>query len=111
MKTFNHIPVLLEEAIDGLAVTAGKKYIDATLGGGGHTSLIIQKGGIVLGIDQDSDAIDFVSQNKESRIKNKELRVVKGNFEDIKKIEKDNGFEKIDGILFDFGVYSYKLDS
>jgi 16S rRNA (cytosine1402-N4)-methyltransferase len=111
MKSYNHIPVLLEEAVDGLAVTAGKKYIDATLGGGGHTSLIIQKGGIVLGIDQDSDAIDFVSQNQESRIKNKELRVVKGNFEDIKKIAKDNGFEKIDGILFDFGVSSYQLDS
>ena len=65
MKQFNHIPVLLEEAVDGLQVKKGKNYIDATLGGGGHTGLILQKGGIVLGIDQDNDAIDFVSQNQE----------------------------------------------
>ncbi len=111
MKQFNHIPVLLEEAVDGLQVKKGKNYIDATLGGGGHTGLILQKGGIVLGIDQDNDAIDFVSQNQELRIKNKELRVIKGNFEDIKKIATENGFEKVDGILFDFGVSSYQLDN
>lgn len=111
MKQFNHIPVLLEEAVEGLNVTNGKHFIDATLGGGGHTGLILQKGGIVLGIDQDIDAVDFVSQNQELRIKNEELRVVKGNFEDIKKIATENGFEKIDGILFDFGVSSYQLDN
>lgn len=111
MKQFNHIPVLLEEAVEGLNVTNGKHFIDATLGGGGHTGLILQKGGIVLGIDQDIDAVDFVSQNQELRIKNEELRVVKGNFEDIKKIATENEFEKIDGILFDFGVSSYQLDN
>lgn len=111
MKQFNHIPVLLEEAVEGLNVTNGKHFIDATLGGGGHTGLILQKGGIVLGIDQDIDAVEFVKQTQELRIKNDELRVVKGNFEDIKKIATENGFEKIDGILFDFGVSSYQLDN
>ncbi len=111
MKQFNHIPVLLEEAVEGLNVTNGKHFIDATLGGGGHTGLILQKGGIVLGIDQDIDAVDFVSQNQELKIKNKELRVVKGNFEDIKKIATENGFDQVDGILFDFGVSSYQLDN
>lgn len=111
MKQFNHIPVLLEEAVEGLNVTNGKHFIDATLGGGGHTGLILQKGGIVLGIDQDIDAVEFVKQTQELRIKNDELRVVKGNFEDIKKIATENEFEKIDGILFDFGVSSYQLDN
>lgn len=111
MNQFNHIPVLLEDAVDGLNVSAGKRYIDATLGGGGHTSLILQKGGTVLGIDQDQDAIDYVTKTQESRLRNKELRVIKGNFEDIKKLANDNGFEKVDGILFDFGVSSYQLDN
>jgi len=111
MKQFNHIPVLLEDAVAGLNVTKGKRYIDATLGGGGHAGLILQKGGIVLGIDQDQDAIEFVMHSQESRIKNKELRVTKGNFEQIKKIAEENGFEKVDGILFDFGVSSYQLDN
>ena len=111
MKQFNHIPVLLEDAVAGLKVTKGKRYIDATLGGGGHASLVIEKGGIVLGIDQDADAIEFVMHSQESRIKNKELRVTKGNFEQIKQIAEENGFEKVDGILFDFGVSSYQLDN
>jgi len=111
MKQFNHIPVLLEDAVAGLNVTKGKRYIDATLGGGGHAGLILQKGGIVLGIDQDQDAIEFVMHSQESRIKNKELRVTKGNFEQIKKIAEENGFEQVDGILFDFGVSSYQLDN
>lgn len=111
MKQFNHIPVLLEEAVDGLNVTDGKHYIDATLGGGGHTGLILQKGGIVLGIDQDADAIEFVKQTQNEKLKTEKLKIVKGNFEDIKRIAKENGFEKVDGILFDFGVSSYQLDN
>ena len=88
MKQFNHIPVLLEEAVEGLNVTNGKHFIDATLGGGGHTGLILQKGGIVLGIDQDIDADDFGSQNQAVRSKHEEVRVGKGNFEEINRIAK-----------------------
>lgn len=111
MKQFNHTPVLLEDAVNSLNVTSGKKYIDATLGGGGHAGLILERGGMVLGIDQDTDAIEFVTKSQESQVTSQKLKIVKGNFENIKKIAEENGFEKVDGILFDFGVSSYQLDN
>lgn len=106
-----HKSVLLKEAVDVLKISRGKKYIDATLGGGGHTSEIIKKGGIVLGIDQDQDAIDFVSQNQKEAIESHELRFAKGNFSDIDEIAKENGFEIVSGILLDLGVSSHQLDT
>ena len=54
-----HIPVLLKETVELLKVEPGKKYIDATLGGGGHTQEIIKRGGIVLGIDCDLEAVEY----------------------------------------------------
>lgn len=106
-----HTPVLLKEAVDGLNVQAGQKYIDATLGGGGHTEEIIKRGGIVLGIDQDQDALEFVKANYEARIKNQELKIAKGNFSEIEEIAKENGFEKASGILFDLGLSSNQIDN
>lgn len=108
---FSHIPVLLTEAVDALKVRRDGKYIDATFGGGGHSQVIIEKGGIVLGIDQDLAAIDAGIKNLESRIKNHNLKLALGNFADIKKIATENGFEKVSGILLDLGVSSYQLDS
>ena len=61
-----HEPVLLKEAIAGLRAEKNKKYIDATLGGGGHTIEILRRGGIVLGLDVDREAIEYVQE----RIKN-----------------------------------------
>lgn len=90
-----HIPVLLKEAVDGLAVRPGGKYIDATFGAGGHTAEIVRRGGNVLAIDVDPAT----------------LAPVKGNFRDIAKIAKENGFERVDGILFDLGVSSMQLDT
>ncbi|MEK9176124.1 MAG: 16S rRNA (cytosine(1402)-N(4))-methyltransferase RsmH [Patescibacteria group bacterium] len=105
-----HKSVLLREVINALNVRNGQKYIDATLGGGGHTSSIIEKGGIVLGIDADEEAIEFVSKTLELRIKNHELRLARGNFAEIDQIAKESGFEKVSGILFDLGVSSHQLD-
>lgn len=110
-NNFHHIPVLLSESLDALNVSEGKKYIDATLGGGGHTREIIKHGGMVLGLDQDQDAIKHVQEDQSVNIKNQKLTLVKGNFADIKKIALENGFEKVDGILFDLGVSSYQIDS
>ncbi len=117
-----HKSVLVQEAIDGLKVRTGSKYIDATLGGGGHTSSIVEKGGLVLGIDADQEAIDFVKANFQfsrlpkpgtggQAISNFQLRTARGNFADIDKIAKENGFEKVSGILFDLGVSSHQLDT
>lgn len=110
MNNFSHIPVLLEEGVEALNVRPNGRYVDATLGGGGHTSLILQKGGIVLGIDQDQDALDYVSESQSLAIENKKLVLAKGNFRDIRILANENGFTNIDGVLFDFGVSSYQLD-
>jgi 16S rRNA (cytosine1402-N4)-methyltransferase len=102
-----HISVLLNETIEALQVKPGEKYIDATLGGGGHTSEILKLGGKVLGIDQDQDALDFV-RGKLGADKN--LVLAKGNFKDIASLAKDNGFKDLSGILFDLGVSSHHVD-
>ena len=110
-----HTPVLLREVLDGLRIEPGKKYIDATLGGGGHTESILQLGGKVLGIDVDQDAIDFVSKeigNWKLEIGNSsEVKLARGNFRDIQEIAKTHGFDNVAGILFDFGVSSHQIGS
>jgi 16S rRNA (cytosine1402-N4)-methyltransferase len=105
MKTDTyHTPVLLDEAIEYLRIEPGKKYIDATLGGGGHTKAILKRGGLVLGIDVDQDALDFVSENQK-------LILAKGNFKDIDEIAHLKGFDKAWGIIFDLGVSSHQIDT
>ncbi|MBU1326641.1 16S rRNA (cytosine(1402)-N(4))-methyltransferase RsmH [Patescibacteria group bacterium] len=110
-----HVPVMLKEVIDGLNIKPGKKYIDATIGGGGHGWEIVKLGGYLLGIDTDRDALEFARRKLEDR--NSKLdraeswKLVQGNFRNIEKIAKENGFDKTDGILFDLGVSSHQLDT
>lgn len=102
MNTF-HTPVMLAEVLEGLAVREGGKYIDATVGGGGHGIEIVRRGGRLLGIDQDPEAVEFAKQNFK--------KIVKGNFRDIERIAKEQGFDEADGILLDLGVSSHQLDA
>ena len=103
-----HTPVLKTEVIEALHVAKGKKYIDATLGGAGHTEEILKVGGVVLGIDTDAEAI---AQGKERLKEYKNYTLVQGNFRNLEEIAKKNGFLHIDGILFDLGVSSHQLDT
>ena len=108
-----HKPVLLKEAIKALNIRKGKKYIDATLGGGGHTKEILKRGGIVLGIDWDAETISKLKTKNEkvkTYIKNKRLILRKGNFRDIKKIAQKHGFDKSAGILFDLGLSIWQIE-
>ncbi|MCL5435184.1 MAG: 16S rRNA (cytosine(1402)-N(4))-methyltransferase RsmH [Patescibacteria group bacterium] len=105
-----HTSVLLKEAIDLLQVKKGGKYIDATLGGGGHTKEILSRGGIVLGIDVDEEALDCVEKNFKFQILNFKLTLVKGNFRDLEKIARSNNFNKVSGIIFDLGVSSFQIE-
>src|SRR3989344_1055392 len=105
-----HKSVLLQKAINGLNVCPGLRYIDATLGGGGHSLAIIDRGGVVLGIDQDEEAIEFVNENQKSKIKNQKLKLARGNFREIDRIAKESGFRKASGILFDLGLSSHQID-
>ncbi|PIS14540.1 16S rRNA (cytosine(1402)-N(4))-methyltransferase [Candidatus Shapirobacteria bacterium CG09_land_8_20_14_0_10_39_12] len=115
MKTSNtyHIPALLNETVDLLNVKPGKRFIDATLGGGGHSEEIVRKKGMLLGIDQDPEAVSFASE----RLKTFACpglvppKIVQSNFSRIDEVAKDVGFEKVDGILFDLGVSSHQLET
>ena len=110
MNSF-HTPVLLKEVIDFLRVKKGLKYIDATLGGAGHTKEIVSHGGIVLGIDFDQEALDYVEKNFKFQISNFKLTLAKGNFRNLDKIAHLKSFDKVSGILFDLGVSSFQLEN
>lgn len=115
LDTAFHLPVLLRETITGLAVGRDKKYIDATLGGGGHSLEIIKSGGVLLGIDQDIEAIVYFTKrlninNLQSLLGNK-IFLVQENFVHLKNIADKNGFKQVSGILFDLGVSSYQISA
>ncbi|HKC14618.1 MAG TPA: 16S rRNA (cytosine(1402)-N(4))-methyltransferase RsmH [Patescibacteria group bacterium] len=101
-----HKSVLPIEAIDLLQVKIGKRYIDATLGGGGHAQRILESGGIVLGIDMDYEAIRYVKD----KVQDPNLKLAQGNFKDMKKIAELHGFGKVAGILYDLGVSGHQLE-
>lgn len=105
-----HIPVLPSVAIEYLKVTKGGKYIDCTLGGGGHTEKIIELGGIVLGIDQDIEAINYSKKRFSKQIEDKKLVLEQGNFAHLKEIADKTGFNQANGILFDLGVSTHQLE-
>ena len=111
---FKHIPVLLNEVIDGLNIDENGIYVDATLGGGGHSEKILEKlehgKGFLVGIDQDEDAIKATTIRLEKYISEKKLLVVKNNFENVVDVLNDLNIKKINGILFDLGVSSYQFD-
>lgn len=108
-----HVPVLLKGAIEGLNVRQGGKYIDATIGGGGHSLEILKRGGKVLGIDVDPEAIRYVEESIKYQVAGikSNLTLVRGNFVHLKEISKDHGFTKVAGILFDLGVSSHQLET
>jgi 16S rRNA (cytosine1402-N4)-methyltransferase len=113
---FSHKPVLLEECIEGLNIIPDGIYVDGTLGGGGHSEEILKRldsRGILLGIDQDENAINAAEERlikKDDFVSQAKMIFAKANFNDIKKVCIDNGIEEVDGVLLDLGVSSYQLD-
>ena len=105
-----HIPVLLQETVDGLDVKRGGRYVDGTLGRAGHAREILKRGGEVLGIDRDDAAISAVGEWKRGDAAGERLTVVKGEHGDLEKIANENGWTEVDGVLLDLGVSSPQLD-
>ncbi len=107
---FEHIPVLLKEAIDGLNIREDGIYVDGTLGGAGHSYQIIKRltTGKLIGIDQDINAINKAKEVL--RDYSDKTILVHDNYVNIKKILFNLGIEKVDGILLDIGVSSHQLD-
>lgn len=108
--SFNHVSVLLGECIEALNVKSNGIYVDGTLGGGGHSFKILQllDSGKLIGIDQDTDALNAAT----GRLKIFEDRFVPfhSNFSKLTDVLDELGVEKIDGLLLDLGVSSYQLD-
>ena len=107
---FKHIPVLLNECIEGLNINPDGIYVDGTLGGAGHSSQIIKKlssKGMLIGIDRDEEALKAA---KEKLKDYNNVKYVHGNHDDIKQILSELNMDKVDGILLDLGVSSYQLD-
>ena len=86
--------------MEALAVKPGGRYVDGTFGRGGHAREIVRRGGEVLGIDRDDEAVAAAG----------DIRVVRGRHGDVKKIACENGWQEVDGILLDLGVSSPQLD-
>lgn len=107
---FKHIPIMLEECINGLNIKKHGIYVDGTLGGAGHSLEIVKRleNGTLIGIDQDKNAI----KKAKTVLKGYEDKtlIVNDNFRNIKKILFDLNIEAIDGILLDLGVSSHQLD-
>ncbi|MFA5991294.1 MAG: 16S rRNA (cytosine(1402)-N(4))-methyltransferase RsmH [Candidatus Doudnabacteria bacterium] len=121
MKSYIHIPVLLNEVLEYLQPRLGQNFVDATLGGGGYTVSIqnlIAPGGKTLSIDLDEDAIknfQFLISNSQTNpklINHNEKNIVlhQGNFRDLDKIIKYHEFPAPDGIVADLGLSSYELE-
>ena len=109
-SNFQHYTVMAHEAVDALQCESGKIYVDATLGGGGHSELILQKiqpDGRLIAFDIDSDAINYASE----RLKNyKNLTIVKESYSNIKKVLQDLDIKEITGgIVFDLGASYHQL--
>lgn len=111
---FKHIPVLLNETISGLNINKDGIYVDATLGGGGHSEKILEAldngKGKLIGIDQDEEAIEFTKERLKKYIEKNKLIIKKDNFENIDLVLDELNIGKVDGVLFDLGVSSYQFD-
>jgi 16S rRNA (cytosine1402-N4)-methyltransferase len=109
---FRHTPVLLAEVLNGLAPRSGGRYLDGTLGGGGHAAAVLEAcapNGRLLGIDADPAAL--VAAGARLAAFGERVTLAHGNFRDIRRLARENSFEQIDGVLLDLGVSSHQLDT
>lgn len=110
---FSHKPVLLDECIENLNIRQDGIYVDGTLGGAGHSSEIYRrlgKDGLLIGIDQDKDALEASRKRLTAIGGQAGLIIENSNFRYIPEVCLKNGIKGVDGILLDLGVSSYQLD-
>ncbi len=107
-----HIPVLFREVIDSLRPRAGGRYIDGTVGAGGHAVGVLEAAGpeaMLLGLDADPDALAIAAQILAPYAE--QVRLVNENFSHLAEVAKGMGFMEVDGVLLDIGVSSMQLDA
>ena len=109
---FKHIPIMLEQVIEGLDIKPDGIYVDGTLGGGGHSYEIAKRlvsGGRLIGIDQDEAAINAAGARLSGF--NDRVTIVRSNYAQIVSILHSLDINRVDGILLDLGVSSHQLDN
>ncbi len=107
---FNHIPVLLDQCLEGLDIRSDGIYVDGTAGGAGHSSAIasrLDENGRLIALDRDPDAVAVASERL-SRFQN--AQVIHRNYSEMRAVLDELGVELVDGILMDLGVSSFQLD-
>lgn len=113
MTEFKHTTVLLEETVNGLDVKEDGIYVDCTLGGGGHSRLILSElgeNGHLYSFDQDQTAIDYNQKNLAEYVAKGQVTFVKSNFRNLKNELNHLGIDGVDGVLYDLGVSSPQFD-
>ncbi len=113
MEHSQHVPVMLDEVLKFLRPESGGLYIDGTLGGGGHTAAILAQSvpeGRVLGIDTDEQALQRVRVRLADFVDSGRLVLARGNFADMGRVARENGFASVQGILLDLGFSSDQMD-
>src|SRR6266511_4261950 len=111
-SSFRHTPVLLNEVLGGLAPHSGGRYVDGTLGGGGHAAAVLEASapdGRLLGIDADPAALAAAGARLAAF--GERVRLAHGNFRDLGWLAHEYGFDSVDGVLLDLGVSSHQLDT
>jgi 16S rRNA (cytosine1402-N4)-methyltransferase len=108
---FEHIPVMLEEVLEGLKIREDGTYVDATVGGAGHSSEIAKRltTGRLICLDQDNEAI--AAAGKRLEVYGNRCKIIKSNYENIESVLKGEGITGVSGILADLGVSSHQLDT
>jgi 16S rRNA (cytosine1402-N4)-methyltransferase len=109
---FEHVPVLLPEVIESLHPEAGKRYLDGTLGGGGHTEAILVKSspdGQVLGLDRDDEAIAIARQRLDRF--GRRFLARQASFAEAKDALARMGWDAVDGVVLDLGISSHQIDA
>lgn len=105
-----HQPVMPEEAAENLKASEGGQFIDATVGGGGHSERLLQAHPEtqVLAIDRDAEAVN-AAENRLSRYAGR-IKIRQGVFSEMKQTAKNEGWQTVDGVLMDLGLSSIQLD-
>lgn len=107
-----HAPVLLNAVLDGLDPQPGDRFVDCTLGGGGHTTALLDRSapdGRVLALDADPSAIERVRPRM--IVYGQRIVIAHGNFSQLGEVARQHGFEDVDGVLMDLGLSSDQLAS